>query len=103
MISSFSLSLPGTASSLNHRDGTANEWLTSAAVVWRRSGVLTGTTMRLSTDSRQRTPLASATSSSSLFETTSTTPSYGSVYHQYPFCPTACRSEERRGGQDCVS
>jgi len=36
---------------LEPQDATPNEWITSAAVVWRRNGVFAGTTIRLSTAS----------------------------------------------------
>ena len=50
------LSRPGIASILIPRAGMVHEWMTSAAVMRRRTSSCIGTTIRLSTSSRRNSP-----------------------------------------------
>lgn len=47
---------PGIASALIPSLGTAQEWITSAAVIITRTSVCIGNTARLSTSSRRKSP-----------------------------------------------
>src|SRR3954454_24255648 len=90
------------ASSLKPNEGTAQEWITSAAVVWTRTTLPTGTTSSLSTASSLTWPgLMSLVSS--MFESNLKPPwSAGYSYSQYQAWPTALRTTSAFGIINCA-